>query len=226
MSRACGELACITTNAEGEANGRFTTRSSSRRVSAAAGHLGQQVVELLVEGHVAGEGQVVQRGAAEHVVDGRQAGAGLRQHHGRRAALGGQPRREPLQGAPQLDGVGDVALGESAHGEAAPRQRLQQAFLFQPDQRRADGCARAHRASRRWPSSAMRAPLRNSPARIISRSRSCALTACDAPASAVSGSAGPGRRIFCSSSVYIQIERNSTLVCIATSILPMPSRYI
>ena len=53
-------------------------------------------------------------------------------------------------------------------------------------------------------SSAMREPLGSSPARIISRSRSCAFTAWEAPASAGSGALSDLREwLSCFSYVYM-----------------------
>ncbi|MGY2848731.1 hypothetical protein ACVMDN_005985 [Bradyrhizobium sp. USDA 4510] len=50
-------------------------------------------------------------------------------------ALGGEARGQSLQRAAQLDRIENVALGKCLDHEAAGRDRLQQAFLFQPHQR-------------------------------------------------------------------------------------------
>ena len=62
---------------------------------------------------------------------------------GMRAAFRGQPRRQPLQHAADLDGVEDVLLREGPYGKAAGRNGLDQPLLLQPLQRGADrACAK------------------------------------------------------------------------------------
>ncbi|MDT4835714.1 hypothetical protein FQZ97_693880 [compost metagenome] len=99
-------------------------------------------MEFLVVRHVAREGRVVERGLAQQFVDAREAGARFAQHHGRRAALGRQPRHQAFERAAQLDGVGHVAFGKGAHRIAAVGQGFEQAFLLEPHERAAHRRAR------------------------------------------------------------------------------------
>ena len=105
----------------------------------AVGELDDDAVELLVELDIGGEIIVRHAVAADERIERGQTLPQVVQVGLRRTAFGRKPRRETLERAADLDRGVNVPLVEGIDDEPAGRNSLQQAFLLEPHQRRADG---------------------------------------------------------------------------------------
>ena len=108
------------------------------REHGAVGEIDDGAMELLVQLDVAGEAVDRQSALEDERVEAGQAVLKVVEVGSRYAAFGREPGGQALERAADLDRRMDVALVEGADDEAAGGKRLQQAFLLQTDQRRAD----------------------------------------------------------------------------------------
>ena len=140
--RASGSSACTRTKALGEANGRFSARLSWRASTGESANSTSSAWKRSFRPTYCENSSSVTSSRASSASIAATQSRKLAERRLGEAAFGGEAGAQPFERAADLDRVGDVALGEGFHREAAGGDQLQQALFLEPHQRHADRRAR------------------------------------------------------------------------------------